>query len=96
MRQHFLIALFLIAGGAGRPLAAQETFWDCPNAFWVTLIAGAPNLQCDGRPVHVRSVECRGQPSQARLARQFAKKDGFIKFEKKGPKHRQYVSVVDA
>ncbi len=26
----------------------------------------------------------------------FAKKDGFIKFEKKGPKHRQYVSVVDA
>ena len=26
----------------------------------------------------------------------FAKKDGFVKFEKKGPKNRQYVSVVDA
>ena len=26
----------------------------------------------------------------------FAKTDGFVKFEKKGPKHRQYVSVVDA
>ena len=24
----------------------------------------------------------------------FAKKDGQVKFEKKGPKHRQYVSVV--
>lgn len=24
----------------------------------------------------------------------FAKKDGEVKFEKKGPKHRQYVSVV--
>jgi large subunit ribosomal protein L27 len=26
----------------------------------------------------------------------FAKKDGFVKFERKGPKNRQYVSVVDA
>ncbi len=26
----------------------------------------------------------------------FAKKDGFVKFEKKGPKNRQYVSVVAA
>jgi len=26
----------------------------------------------------------------------FAKKDGFVKFERKGPKHRQFVSVVDA
>jgi large subunit ribosomal protein L27 len=26
----------------------------------------------------------------------FAKKDGQVKFEKKGPKMRQYVSVVDA
>lgn len=26
----------------------------------------------------------------------FAKKDGFVKFERKGPKKRQYVSVVDA
>jgi large subunit ribosomal protein L27 len=24
----------------------------------------------------------------------FAKSDGFVKFEKKGPKHRQFVSVV--
>ena len=26
----------------------------------------------------------------------FAKKDGHVKFEKKGPKNRQFVSVVDA
>jgi len=26
----------------------------------------------------------------------FAKKDGHVKFEKKGPRMRQYVSVVDA
>ena len=26
----------------------------------------------------------------------FAKKDGFVKFERKGPKNRQFVSVVDA
>jgi large subunit ribosomal protein L27 len=26
----------------------------------------------------------------------FAKKDGFVKFERKGPKQRQFVSVVDA
>jgi large subunit ribosomal protein L27 len=26
----------------------------------------------------------------------FAKKDGFVKFERKGPKKRQFVSVVDA
>jgi len=26
----------------------------------------------------------------------FAKKDGHVKFEKKGPKMRQFVSVVDA
>jgi large subunit ribosomal protein L27 len=24
----------------------------------------------------------------------FAKKDGFVKFERKGPKNRQYVSVI--
>jgi large subunit ribosomal protein L27 len=26
----------------------------------------------------------------------FAKKDGFVKFARKGPKNRQFVSVVDA
>jgi large subunit ribosomal protein L27 len=26
----------------------------------------------------------------------FAKKDGFVKFERKGPKNRQFVSVVGA
>ena len=26
----------------------------------------------------------------------FAKKDGFVKFERKGPKNRQFVSVLDA
>jgi large subunit ribosomal protein L27 len=26
----------------------------------------------------------------------FAKKDGFVKFERKGPKNRQFVSVYDA
>ncbi len=26
----------------------------------------------------------------------FAKKDGFVKVERKGPKNRQFVSVVDA
>jgi len=26
----------------------------------------------------------------------FAKKDGHVRFEKKGPKNRQYVSVVEA
>lgn len=26
----------------------------------------------------------------------FAKKDGFVKFERKGPKNRQFVSVVNA
>lgn len=26
----------------------------------------------------------------------FAKKDGFVKFQRKGPKNRQFVSVVDA
>jgi len=26
----------------------------------------------------------------------FAKKDGFVRFERKGPKNRQFVSVVDA
>jgi large subunit ribosomal protein L27 len=26
----------------------------------------------------------------------FAKKDGFVKFERKGPKNRQFVSVIDA
>ncbi|MCP5089640.1 MAG: 50S ribosomal protein L27, partial [Gammaproteobacteria bacterium] len=26
----------------------------------------------------------------------FAKKDGHVKFEKKGPQNRQFVSVVDA
>ncbi len=26
----------------------------------------------------------------------FAKKDGFVKFERRGPKNRQFVSVVDA
>ena len=26
----------------------------------------------------------------------FAKKDGHVKFEKRGPKNRQFVSVVDA
>jgi large subunit ribosomal protein L27 len=26
----------------------------------------------------------------------FAKKDGFVKFERKGPKNRQFISVVDA
>ncbi len=25
----------------------------------------------------------------------FAKKDGFVKFQRKGPKNRQFVSVVD-
>jgi large subunit ribosomal protein L27 len=25
----------------------------------------------------------------------FAKKDGFVKFERKGPKNRQFVSVLD-
>lgn len=26
----------------------------------------------------------------------FAKKDGHVKFEKKGPKNRQFVSIIDA